>query len=150
MTTLPHAPSWVQPDPAIAADSWRDYSPEPFLPSLEEESYMIGLTVGREDGRFAVPASWGIAARIRYRAGRAEGTALREADRAYDLGRFMGFETGIPEPPVGFRAHEAVAYRAGFADAQAEMEEVDLRIDSLAESRITGLTDLDIHPHGYC
>jgi hypothetical protein len=116
--------------------------PEPFMPSAEDLAYDLAFAAARigEPARFRGDSPLVGAAHIR---GTREGTLLFEAGQARRLGFAMGYEceTGISEPPAGFAAHEASAYREGFAAGVAEFES-DREFEAWVSSREMELAEV--------
>jgi hypothetical protein len=147
MTTLSHFHAPVHSIQLVGLPETLPFAATPspdYVPTAEDLAYDTGWTVGLEDGRFRLPSAWLSDGRaLRFATGRQEGVRHRERDAARELGHALGLETELSEPPAGLRRHEAEAFRAGFAEGQAERERLleeerdeDAHYDALAAERM--------------
>jgi hypothetical protein len=147
MTSLLHHPAPVHAIQLVGLPETLPFAATPapdYCPTPEDLAYDTGWTIGLEDGRFRLPSAWLSDGRgLRFALGRQEGQRHRERDAARELGHALGLETELSEPPAGLRRHEAEAFRAGFAEGQAERERLlaeerdeDSHYDALAAERM--------------
>ena len=93
-----------------------------FLPSLADDAWLTAynLAYGGEPGNPPFGLGWPIEALRRWSLGTATGRADRARDEARSLGLAQGIESEISEPPAGYSADEARAWR----EANAEGREI--------------------------
>lgn len=150
----------VQPTPPdISFDFGPEGDCEPFMspadvcyqPSPTDAAFWVAFNAALDGDRPDCPsvgAGWSPEQTNGFYLGARAGKVARESREAKAIGRTLGEIGGGSEPPAGYSEHEADAYRAGFAEAQAyleEQEDLDFEGWVAAEElrRSAGMTDRD-------